>query len=142
MHVVGTSRIDGTFIVNATSADLRNQRVFAAANLSTSLVSYTGIASIFVPPGYCITIEGKINGFSTSLIFSECGKYVSSFYNIGPGVVIIDTVDIWSKYSGTSSGNFTVTGIGSYATIVVRSDATANLWYWRTSYDYLLSQNS
>jgi hypothetical protein len=142
MHIVGTSRIDGIFIVNAESADLRNQRIFAGANLSTSLVSYTGITSIFVPPGYCLTLEGKINGFSTTLTYSECGKYVSSFYNIGPGVVMIDTVDIWSKYAGQSSGNFTVTGIGSYATVVVRADSTGSLWYWRTNYDYLLTQNS
>ena len=138
LHVVGTSRIDGSLDINANITDTKNQRIFAGANTTTTSTSFIGISSIFVPVGFSLSIDGKANGYASGSL-NESGKFFASYYNNGT-LTQVGNSDVTSKYTG-SFGNFDVQGIGSNVTVVVKSDPGANLWYWGVSYDYLLTQN-
>jgi len=140
IHTVGTSRLDGTLILNSNSADLRNQRIFIGANTTITSTSFIGIASILVPLGYQLSIEGKANGwFSTTL--NESGKFFGVYYNSVGVTSQVGTTDINSKFTG-ASGNFDIQAQSNYVTVVVKSNDASNSWYWRVGLDYLLTQNS
>ena len=140
IHTVGTSRLDGTLILNSNSADLRNQRIFIGANTTTTSTSFIGIASILVPLGYQLSIEGRANGwFSTTL--NESGKFFGVYYNSVGVTSQVGTTDINSKFTG-ASGNFDIQAQSNYVTVVVKSNNASNSWYWRVGLDYLLTQNS
>jgi len=139
LHTIGTARFDGTLILNSNSTDTKTQRIFAGASSSTTSTSFVTVASINVPTGYQLSIEGKANGwFSTTL--NEAGTFFGVFFNSIGITSIVGTTDIMSKYTG-SSGNFTLSASGANVQIQVKSDSVINLWLWKTQYDYLLTQN-
>jgi len=139
LHTIGTARFDGTLILNSNSIDTKTQRIFAGDSSSTTSTSFVTVASINVPTGYQLSIEGKANGwFSTTL--NEAGTFFGVFFNSIGITSIVGTTDIMSKYTG-SSGNFTLSASGANVQIQVKSDSVINLWLWKTQYDYLLTQN-
>jgi hypothetical protein len=140
LHTIGTARFDGTLILNSNSTDTKTQRIFAGAAISTTSISFVTVASINVPTGYQLSVEGKVNGwFSTAL--NESGTFLGVFFNSIGITSIVGTTDIISKYTG-SSGNFTLSASGTNVQIQVKSDSVDNLWLWKTQYDYLLTQNA
>jgi len=140
LHAIGTARFDGTLILNSNSTDTKTQRIFAGASSSTTSTSFVTVASINVPTGYQLSVEGKANGwFSTTL--NEAGTFFGVFFNSIGITSIVGTTDIMSKYTG-SSGNFTLSASGTNVQIQIKSDSVANLWLWKTQYDYLLTQNT
>jgi len=139
LHVNGDLRNDGRIILNSNNANLVNQRIFAGINSSINQTSFVGIASINIPLGYQLTIEGKINGwFSSSL--NESGRFFAVFNNSIGIASLVGLTDITSKFVG-SSGNFDIQAQGTNAVIVTKSNNTANMWLWKASYDYLITQN-
>ena len=140
LHTIGTTRVDGTLILNANSTDTKTQRIFAGASISTTSTSFITVASINVPTGYQLSIEGKANGwFSTTL--NEAGTFFAVFFNSVGITSAVGSTDIMSKYTG-SSGNFTLSASGANVQIQVKADSGSNLWFWKTQYDYLLTQNT
>jgi hypothetical protein len=140
LHTIGTARVDGTLILNANSTDTKTQRIFAGASISTTSTSFITVASINVPTGYQLSIEGKSNGwFSTTL--NEAGTFFAVFFNSVGITSAVGSTDIMSKYTG-SSGNFTLSASGANVQIQVKADSGSNLWFWKTQYDYLLTQNT
>ena len=140
LHVTGTSRLDGNVIFNSNSTDTKTQRIFAGASTSTNSTSFITVASVNVPTGYQLSIEGKANGwFSTTL--NESGKFFGVFFNAIGITSEVSTTDITSKYTG-SNGNFAVTSSGANVLVQVKADAGTNLWLWKTQFDYLLTQNA
>ena len=140
LHTIGTARVDGTLILNANSTDTKTQRIFTGASISTTSTSFITVASINVPTGYQLSIEGKANGwFSTTL--NEAGTFFAVFFNSVGITSAVGSTDIMSKYTG-SSGNFTLSASGANVQIQVKADSGSNLWFWKTQYDYLLTQNT
>ena len=121
------------------TSNLNNQRVFTGASSSINQTTFVGMTSIAVPVGYQLTIEGKINGWFNES-FNESGRFFAVFNNTIGIVSIIGQPDITSKFVG-SSGNFDIQAQGSNVVIVTKSNASSNMWLWKTSYDYLLTQN-
>jgi len=139
LHVNGDLRNDGRIILNSNNANLVNQRIFAGINSSINQTSFVGIASINIPLGYQLTIEGKINGWFSSS-FNESGRFFAVFNNSIGIASLVGLTDITSKFVG-SSGNFDIQARGTNAVIVTKSNNTANMWLWKASYDYLITQN-
>jgi hypothetical protein len=121
------------------TSNLDNQRVFTGASSSINQTTFVGMTSIAVPVGYQLTIEGKINGWFNES-FNESGRFFAVFNNSIGIVSIIGQPDITSKFVG-SSGNFDIQAQGPNVVIVTKSNASSNMWLWKTSYDYLLTQN-
>ena len=121
------------------TSNLNNQRVFTGASSSINQTTFVGMTSIAVPVGYQLTIEGKINGWFNES-FNESGRFFAVFNNSIGIVSIIGQPDITSKFVG-SSGNFDIQAQGPNVVIVTKSNASSNMWLWKTSYDYLLTQN-
>jgi hypothetical protein len=140
LHTIGTARIDGSLILNSNSTDTKTQRIFAGASSSTISTSFITVESISVPTGYQLSIEGKANGwFSTTL--NEAGTFFGVFFNAIGIASAVGSVDIMSKYTG-SSGNFSLNVSGTNVQIQVKADLSSNLWLWKTQYDYLITQNT
>ena len=140
LHTIGTARIDGSLILNSNSTDTKTQRIFAGASSSTISTSFITVASISVPTGYQLSIEGKANGwFSTTL--NEAGTFFGVYFNVIGIASAVGSVDIMSKYTG-SSGNFSLNVSGTNVQIQVKADLSSNLWLWKTQYDYLITQNT
>jgi hypothetical protein len=140
IHIVGTARIDGNLIINSSSINTKVQRVFSGYSLSLTSTSFTQIASISLPIGYQLSIDGKINGWFSELI-NESGTFFGVFFNAIGVASAVGSVDIVSKYIG-SGGNFFVSTSGENVQIFVKSDSVSNLWFWKTQVDYLITQNT
>jgi hypothetical protein len=139
-HSYGAARIDNSLTLNATTADTKTQRIFAGASTSTSSTSFVTIASITVPTGFTLNLEAKVNGW-VSTALNESGKAFGIFYNNAGTAVQVGTTDVVSKYLGVG-GNFDIQTSGANVNIVVKSNSGASTWFWKTQFDYLLSQNS
>ena len=139
-HSYGAARIDNSLTLNATTADTKTRRIFAGASTSTSSTSFVTIASITVPTGFTLNLEAKVNGW-VSTALNESGKAFGIFYNNAGAAVQVGTTDVVSKYLGVG-GNFDIQTSGANVNIVVKSNSGASTWFWKTQYDYLLSQNS
>ena len=139
-HSYGAARIDNSLTLNATTADTKTQRIFAGASTSTSSTSFVTIASITIPTGFTLNLEAKVNGW-VSTALNESGKAFGIFYNNAGTAVQVGTTDVVSKYLGVG-GNFDIQTSGANVNIVVKSNSGASTWFWKTQYDYLLSQNS
>ena len=137
---MGTARIDGSLIINSSSINTKAQRVFSGYSLSLISTSFTQIASISLPIGYQLSIDGKINGWFSELI-NESGTFFGVFFNAIGVASAVGSVDIVSKYIG-SGGNFFVSTSGENVQIFVKSDSVSNLWFWKTQVDYLITQNT
>jgi len=140
LHSFAAARIDNGLTLNATTADTKTQRIFAGASISTTSTSFVTIASLAIPTGFTLNLEAKINGW-VSTTLNESGKAFGVFYNNAGTAVQVGTTDVVSKYLGVG-GNFDIQTSGANVNIVVKSNSGITTWFWKTQYDYLLTQNS